>query len=171
MTVSGYQINQEVVMDIPKSVFSVGLDQVATKYLKNSKPVNEPEMKMAIALEILKVAEALLFSPKLTLKVYGENVVAPLLIEHFGIKAFHKLLDDGAVDFILWDQIITHLVKPIPGVDPLQSGQQTSPAHCNPHDSAEMGFKWWVQKVPRSERRSLARKICKATRTLLILIT
>ncbi len=153
-------------MSIPKSVFSIGLDQVTTKYLKNLQPVNEQEMKWAITLELLKVAEALLFSPRLTLKVYGENVVAPLLIEHFGVKALHKLLDDGAVDFILWDQIITHLVKPIPGVDPLQSGQQTSPAHSNPHDSAEMGFKWWVQKVPRAERRSLTRKIEKATRTL-----
>lgn len=153
-------------MNVPKSVFCNGLDHVVTKYLKHTRPVDEQEMKQAITIELLKAAEALLFSPKVTFKVYGENVVAPLLINHFGVNGFHRLIDDGAVDFILWDQIITYMVKPIHGVDPLQYGQHNSRPHCNPKYSAEMGFNWWTSAIPRSERSALSRKIMKATRTL-----
>lgn len=153
-------------MNVPKSVFTVGLDEVATKYLKHTNPVNEPEMQRVIAWENLKVAEALLFSPKVIFKVYGENVVVPLLINHFGTDGIHKLLDDGGLEFMLWDQDITYLVEPIRGVDPLQYVKLNSEPHCNPKSSAVMGINGWASSIPRSERDSLARKVSKATKTL-----
>ena len=153
-------------MGIPDSVFSKGLDGLAGRYLKHTRPINERAMKRVLTAEALRVAEAVLLSPKVTFKVYGENVVAPLLANFFGVTGVRRLLDDRAIDFILWDQVITSMNEPIPGMLPLAPGTLNTPPHAIPMESAKTGINGWGKGIPRKERKALARSVAKRTRTL-----
>src|SRR5580704_9870290 len=106
---------------IPKSLFSKGLDDVATRWLKNTAPADERMIGRLVALEGLGAMEALVFAPRVSFKVYGENVVLALLTNALGVGAMEELLRAGDVEFILWRSFPVEWQKAVlqPGLRPL----------------------------------------------------
>lgn len=58
-------------------------------------------MRKQLVRHLLEAAESLIISPKTTFKIYGENVVVPVLVDFFGVDGVERLLDEEAIDFIL----------------------------------------------------------------------
>lgn len=135
----------------PKALFSTGFDDIATAWHKNP---TAPEsavnlVKLAMALEGLSVAEGLIVAPKMSFRVYGENVVLCRLIDTFGIAGVEQLLEEDAIEFVLWRGLILHFENPPKGLlFPLAHGNLNTPAHCDPQASVELGLKGWSQRAP-----------------------
>jgi hypothetical protein len=152
--------------NIPKGLFTTGLDDLASKYLKNTNPADNNLITTNIISEMLQVAEALIVSPKVTFKVYGENVVLSLLAKTFGVNAIRTLIEEGAVDFILWRPMVlyTNDAKILSqGVCPLQSGNLTSTPHSDSLASAETGLNGWCNELTDVDRKDLAKTAAKST--------
>jgi hypothetical protein len=152
---------------IPYSVYSKSLDDIATQWLKNTNPADELEIKRAIARAILQMSEELLASPKVTLKVNGENVVVPLLAQGFGIKGLIHLLETDSINFLFWNQDITFLlddkVAHQNGLIPIQSMFFNDPAHSSPEASIKMGIKGWGNFIPSNEIDKIRKLVLKNT--------
>lgn len=103
--------------------------------------------------------EQLLLFNTVSFNVYGENIPLCVLLNVFGLKNFEALLEQGAIKFTLWNQLITHLVDHIDGIDPLQHGTLTSGPHSDPEQSIELGFNWMKNQPMRSDKRRLIRKV------------
>jgi len=103
--------------------------------------------------------EQLMLFDKISFKVYGENILVPVLIRMLGIKGFEALIEQKAIGFTLWNSNVTHLVSDVPGVDPLQSMVLNSPAHADPEASITQGLKWMKPRPSLDLRRRLTRKI------------
>jgi hypothetical protein len=85
-----------------------------------------------------------------------------MLINWFGPKSVEALLEQGAIEFVLRDDMITYVVDDINGILPLQTGQLNSSVHCDPEASATEGLKWLASPLPGRNRRALVRKAIKA---------
>src|SRR5580658_1584511 len=55
--------------------------------------------------------ENLLLFDKLSLKVTGESIPISLLIGAFGRKGFDALIEQQAIEFVLWNEKVGFLVK------------------------------------------------------------
>lgn len=106
-----------------------------------------------------KILENLLLFDSVAIKVYGENIPLAILVRMFGVKGVEALIEQGALRFVLWNIMITHLVDEIPGVEPLQSGTLSSPIHSKPKESIDSGFQWLPEKITRREKKTLLRKV------------
>ncbi len=146
-------------------VFDKKLNGFARKYLVrgNEHLVEdvrnfEPEYRSLSAM----VGELLMLHEGVALSVYGENIPLTMLINWFGPKGVEALLEQGAVEFVLRDDMITYVVDDINGILPLQTGQLNSSVHCDPEASATEGLKWLASPLPGRNRRALVRKAIKA---------
>jgi hypothetical protein len=146
-------------------VFDKKLNGFARKYLVrgNEHLVEdirnfEPEYQSLSAM----VGELLLLHEGVAFSVYGENIPLTMLINWFGLKGLEALLEQGAIEFVLRDDMITYVVDDIKGILPLQIGQLNSSVHCDPEASATEGLKWLASPLPRRNRRALVRKAIKA---------
>jgi hypothetical protein len=151
---------------LPKAMFFTGLDDLATKFLKNTRPTDERQIAAAIALEMASVAEAIIFSPKVTFKVYGENVVLSLLVKAFGTKGVQELLETDAIEFALWTPMVTYTDDEYvlgQGVTPIQAGVLQNPEHSDPKVSANAGLEGWCRELHRPERRLLSKLASRKT--------
>jgi hypothetical protein len=148
-----------------KLVLNKSLNDFSRKYLVKG---NEPSINDAMMLPsefervINEVAEQLLYHDGISFKVYGENIPLTILINTFGTKGVEELLEQKAIEFVLWTPAVTYIVDDIPGLLPLQSGTLNSKAHCDPEESATLGLNWMQYPLPRKTRRYLVRKITKA---------
>ena len=106
-----------------------------------------------------KILENLLLFDTVAIKVYGENIPLAILVRMFGVKGIEALIEQGALRFILWNIMVTHLVDEIPGIEPLQSGVLDSPVHSNPTESIDSGFQWLPKQITRREKKTLLRKV------------
>ena len=149
----------------PSGLFSTTLDEIATAWHKNPGAPDEAKrlMQQLLALESLVVAEGLLLAPKLSFKVYGENVVLCRLIDAFGEAGVQRLLEEDAIEFVLWRPLIAHWDKPLEGVFPIVAGKQTSAPHCDPEVSAKLGLEGW-SKEPVKDIKGLVRLAAERTR-------
>ena len=120
----------------PKALFSTALDEIATAWHKNpTAPAGaEPLVRQLLAVEGLAVAEGLIMAPRLSFRVNGENVVLCRLIDLFGIGGVERLLEEKAIEFVLWRPGILRWTEPREGLFPLAALTQTSPAHSDPAD-------------------------------------
>lgn len=148
---SGIQIHkaqEKPAIQIPQSLFSTGFDELATLWYKNPKAPEalRPEVLRRMAVEGLRAAEALIISPKVSFKVYGENVVLCRLIDFFGVKGVERLLEEGAIEFIFWNRDLVKMENPPDGLRPLAPITFTDPAHSDPEASVELGLKGWSNK-------------------------
>jgi hypothetical protein len=112
---------------------------------------------------MLSAAEALMVAPRVTFKVYGENVVLAVLARMFGAKGVEQLMDEGAVEFVLWRPIVTQVMSEdllAQGLSPLAYGNTNNPEHSDPHTSCIKGMNWSPQ-FDRKLRRSIARRAAK----------
>lgn len=148
---------------VPKSLFSPDLDDIAEKLFKNNHHLsNERELRRELARRGLAAAEALVLAPKVTFRVTGENVVLAVLAKAVGPKGIRELLEEGGLDFILWQSSTGHLVtspeKPAPkGILPLVPMSFTTEPHKDPLASAEMGLRGWAPWMLASDAKAIAR--------------
>jgi hypothetical protein len=105
------------------------------------------------------IFEQLLLFESVCFKVHGENIPLLVLLNKFGVSGLESLLEQGAIKFVLWNQIISHMVDDLPGLDPLQYGKYSSKAHSDPEESIQLSFAWMKEPPKRSTKRSLVRKI------------
>jgi hypothetical protein len=77
------------------------LDNVATRWLKNTKPGDAQAFTRDMDHAHASAAGALLIGPGTTFRVTGENVVLSLLVGMFGPRVVIELLDEHAIEFVL----------------------------------------------------------------------
>lgn len=144
------------------NAFYCDLDEFCRKYLVSNKPVTQEDFGLFVPrkMEIdSSIFENLMIFDKTTLKVYGENIPLAYLLGIMGERAFEELVEQDAIGFVLWRPMVTYFLEKIEGVDPLSSGNTSSPAHSDPEQSLELGLKWLKQPMLRAKRRSLIRKL------------
>jgi len=144
---------------VPKALFNAEVDSVATSFLKRPDLPATQEANRAYSSALLSIAEALIVAPRVTFKVYGENVVLAVLSRIFGARGVEQLMDEGAAEFVLWRSLI---VKPEEkmikqGLNPLAYGNMSSAEHSDPEASCISGMKW-NPNLDRKVRRRLARR-------------
>ncbi|MNG58072.1 hypothetical protein D3C79_161900 [compost metagenome] len=143
-------------------VFDSELNEYCRRFLvKNAGGVDPSPMDFILRTKAIDAAlfEYFLLFDTVSFKVFGENIPLIILLNRFGVKGTEALIEQGAINFVLWNPLITYFVDDIPGVDPLQSGVHNSPAHSDPEESIKLGF-GWMRKQPRmSEQRNLIRKV------------
>lgn len=138
------------------------LESFCSKYLV----INSPNQNSSVS-DFLKdeksisssIFEQLLLFESVCFKVHGENIPLIVLLNKFGVPGFEALLEQGAIKFVLWNQMVTHLVDHIPGIDPIQSGTYSSKAHSDPEESILLSFGWMKAPIKRSVKKSLVRKV------------
>ncbi len=155
----------------PKGLFSTELDQIASTFLKQGGALpNERELRHDLVRKGLAAAEALVLAPQVTFKVYGENVVLAVLAKSIGPNGIRELLEEGALEFILWQSFPTYWTsasKPAPiGIHPLAGMHLTSAAHCDPQASVELGLKGWAPWMLQSDAKVIGRLAADRTRVV-----
>ncbi len=152
-------------------VFNSSLNNFARKYL--IKNINEDKKALANSFvsnynsALSEIAEHLLLYDKVSIKVYGENIPLVVLINELGIEQVFELVEEEALEFILWTPVLTTLenddLKRI--AMPFQSGNLNSPVHCIPEESLNQGLKSLKNSIDRKLRRDLVRKVIKVYKT------
>jgi hypothetical protein len=140
---------------IPKALFSTAFDEIATARHKNlNAPAGAEELvRHLLAAEALPVAEGLVVAPCLSFRVFGENVVLCRLIDAFGVAGVERLLEEKAIEFVLWRPLILRWQEPKEGVFPIVAGGLNDPAHTDPRASADLGLKGWCKEPVEKLRR------------------
>jgi hypothetical protein len=153
---------------MPKALFTRQLDEAALAYWKAPGRLDpNGVLRRQYAEALLHVAEALMISPSVTFKVYGENVVLACLVRFFGLPAVETLLEEGSIEFILWrnnvasvqaDDLIRQGINPIAAMGTFQTT-----VHRDPEASCLSGLNWLngVVHLDRSQKRSLVRRAVK----------
>ena len=117
---------------------------------------------------INSICEQLLIHDGLAFKVYGENIPLAILINTFGVKGVENLLEEGAIEFLLWNPGVTYAIDDIPGIYPLQSMSKfTSSVHSDPEASIKSGLEFLRVPLPRRMRRHITRRALKDIKYLL----
>lgn len=143
-------------------IYDTQLNDFSRKFLVKNLGVPDPspiEYSASAKANDAKLFENLLLFDTTSFKIYGENIPLALLLNHFGVKGFEALLEQDAIDFILWNQMVTFMVDDIPGVDPLQSAVVNSPAHSDPEESIKLGFNWMSKQLRTSDKKNIIRKV------------
>lgn len=152
---------------VPKALFTTALDGISTAFLKQAPNTPDPHnrLQQRYAEAILSTSEALMVAPRVTFKVYGENVVLATLLRMYGVRGLEELLDDGSVRFILWRGFIGGLQDQSlirQGILPIVHMNLDSSEHSDPEASCLAGMKW-AANFERRDRRRLARLATKKT--------
>lgn len=140
------------------------LEQFATTYLvKGNEYLIKDPRNFQKDYDNIKneIGEKLLYHDGIAIKVYGENIPLAILINTFGVKGVEELIEQGAIQFVLWTPLITYLQDDIKGLMPLQCGTFNSKVNIDPEESATLGLGWMKNQLPRKVRRNLIRKVCK----------
>jgi hypothetical protein len=147
---------------VPKAIFNTEVDTVAFNFLKRPDLPDTPQSRADYASALLSIGEALMIAPRVTFKVYGENVVLAVLARVFGAKAIEQLVDEGALEFVLWRPLIVTPEEKLltQGLSPLAYGNNTNAEHSDPSASCTAGMKW-CPNLDRRDRRALARRVAK----------
>lgn len=145
-----------------QNIFYPELNELCRKYLVLGTPVSPKDAALAVtrfkSIEASLFEQMLLFN-KVSFKVFGENIPLAFLINVLGEKAFEELLEQGAVEFVLWTPNVVYMKTEIRGVHPIASGNLNSPAHSDPEQSVELGLNWMKNKPTARTKRHLVKKI------------
>lgn len=150
-------------------LFDKKLNEFCRKYyIAGNEHLVRPFDNYALELQnlISEFCEQILYHDGVSISIYGENIVIPLLIKIFGIKGFEELLEQKAIKFILDSSNLGYMTSDTKGISPLQSGVMTSPAHSDPAKSVSLGFDFPIIDLPRTTKRNLTRKILKNYSTI-----
>lgn len=147
---------------VPKAIFNTEVDAIASSYLKRPDLPTSVDQNRKYASALLSAAEALLISRRVTFKVYGENVVLAVLTRIFGVRGVEQLLEDDAIEFLLWRPLIAQPEEKLlsSGLDPLVYGNMSNAEHADPVTSCVKGLNW-MPGIDRKMRRALGRKAAK----------
>lgn len=149
-------------LKMASNVYFSELNEFCRKYFDANNKVTSKELNnLPKSFSDIKATlfEHLLLFDKVSIKVFGENIPLASMLNFIGIRQVEELLEQKAIDFVLWTPIVTYAVKNIEGVDPIGGGNHSSAPHCDPEKSLELCFNWMTRKPPRSVRRMLTRKI------------
>jgi hypothetical protein len=145
-----------------QNVFYSDLNDFCRKNLVKTPNVQPPdplEFASQMYRQQTTLFEHLLLFDKITLKVTGEAIPLAVLIGMFGQKTFDALVEQGAFEFTLWTQEVMYLVKNIPGIDALASGNFNTPEYGDPERSIETGLAWARNAPTGRKRRQLVRRL------------
>lgn len=147
------------------------LDRFIVQEMKNpASRVPDNVYRNAQAAHALRIGEALLLADQVVFRVYGENVIVPLLVTTFGFEPTRRLITNGAVRFLLSTEDVVFVDSDevtASGIDPLASIRLSDSTHTDPQASAETGLKGWNHaNLAAKEQRHLARHVAMATRPL-----
>jgi len=87
------------------------------------------------------IGEVMMRHDRVCFSVYGENLIAPLLLRAFGADGVLSLLEQNALGFALQSSFITYSVSDLPGLFPLQSARLNSLVHSDPAESVADGLR------------------------------
>lgn len=153
-------------MNTGSVILNSGFNEFCRNFLVKGNPVAAAEVSLFERRHddiIASLCEQLLLFDKVSFKVYGENIPLAVLFNHLGVKNLEQLVEEEAIEFVLWTPLLTYTLTDIPGLLPLQSGSLTSPVHSNPDESIKLGFEWLAQakRPKRDVRRALQNRIRK----------
>lgn len=151
-----------------QTIFSQDINAYCRKFFVTRPGAPEPSAAEAI-LEMDKLQrslfENLLLFDKLAVKIEGEAIAVPLLIRLFGERGFDALIEEGALEFVLWTESIAFLVNNIPGVDGMVSMAHSNPVYIDPERSIESGLSWMQNAPTGRKRRQLVERVLKRFRS------
>ncbi len=152
-----------------QEIFYPDLNTFCRTYFVSNRPVSTAEA--ALLGSRWEEQEAALFEQfmlfdKISFKVFGENILIPVLIRMLGLKGFEELIEQKAIGFTLWSSDVTYLVSEVLGIDPLQFLTHTSGPHVDPEASVMQGFRWMKEKPSFEVQQRLTRKILPLYRAL-----
>src|ERR1700726_901522 len=150
---------------MPTNVFYTSLNDFCQKYFViGPKPLSQLEtlqFPTRDAAERAALFEHLLLFDTISFKVHGENIQLAIMLRLFGEKGLEALIEQEAIRFVLWTPMITHNVTEMPGINALQSGNFSSPAHSDPEQSINLGFKWLAPPPPEYVLKRLRKKVAR----------
>lgn len=136
---------------VTRAVLIAGNEHLATPQI-----VSEFQLLPVTFSDLLMRHDGVCFS------VYGENLVAPMLLHAYGISGLRNLLEQKAVLFHLRTSMVTYLQENTPGVNPLQSGRLSSSPHSDPEQSVHEGLSRLSSPPPKYELKVLNRLLAEA---------
>lgn len=145
-----------------QNVFYPGLNDFCRKYLVADTALSELDKKLLPARlrdQLASIFEQLLLFDRITFKVYGENLLIPILLKHLGTKGFYALVEEEAIGFALWTPTIVYMKDNIPGVETLGSGNLNSAPHADPEKSIETGLSWLVDPLTVKQKKNIIKKV------------
>lgn len=146
-------------------IFNTSLNSFARKYLLKNIGEDERFLAQTFTSEYYKtlaeIVEQLILFDKISIKVYGENVGLAVLINEIGLKQVYELVDEGALEFLLWTPMLTTMTDDslLGKMNPIQSGNMDSAVHCQPEESLRVGFQALKNQPDRITRRIMTRKL------------
>jgi hypothetical protein len=144
------------------TVFYPDLNDLCRRYLVVGAEVSAQEAATAPyrfkSIEA-SIFEHLLLFEKVSFKVHGENIPLAFLLNVFGEKHFEALVEQGALEFVLWTPTVVFMETEAPGIHPIASGNLNSPAHCDPEVSIDLGLNWMRNAPSERFRRRLIKNI------------
>lgn len=145
-----------------QEIFYPDLNTFCRTYFISNRPVTPAEGALLVPRweeQEAALFEQLMLFDKISFKVFGENILVPVLIRMFGLKGFEALIEQKSIGFTLWSSDVTYLVSEAPGVDPLQFIVHNSEPHVDPETSIMHGFRWMKERLSLDDRRRLTRKL------------
>jgi len=145
-----------------QEIFYPDLNTFCRTYFISNRPVSPAEGALLVPRweeQEAALFEQLMLFDKISFKVFGENILVPVLIRMFGLKGFEALIEQKSLGFTLWSSDVTYLVSDVLGVDPLQFIVHNSEPHVDPEASIMHGFRWMKEKLSLDVRRRLTRKL------------
>lgn len=145
-------------------VFNASFNTFARKYLVSGNGEDEAFLEKTFQSQYYEclsdVLEQLLLFDKVSIKVYGENIVLAVLIDALGTKQVLDLVDSGAIEFLLWTPgLFTTTNDDLMGkIMPIQSGNLNTSVHTDPVESISTGLKW-SRKIKKNDAKKLIAKV------------
>lgn len=149
------------------TVFNTGMNDVTRKYFLKTPNENEYNLGLTFTSDynnaLADILEQFLFFDKVSIKVYGENITLTVLINELGVNNVFSLIEEGAIEFLLWTPTLTTMVDDtfLGVMQPLQPGILNSTTHKNPDESINAGLKFMKVQPDRTKRREIERKVGK----------
>src|SRR5579872_2743801 len=101
-------------------VFNSTLNEFTRKYLVINPGADQESlaatMKDQYQEALASMIEQLLFFDKISIKVYGENIPLAVLINELGAKQVLELIEEQAIEFMLWTPVLTTLQRDDPNL-------------------------------------------------------
>jgi hypothetical protein len=147
---------------LAQQVFDSDINSFCRRFLVTAPGVAEPSAA-AYMVEMTKLRKALfenlLLFDKLALKITGEAIPIPLLIGALGRKGFDSLIEQEAIEFVLWNEKVGWLVNNVPGVDGMVSMAHNTSEYVDPQMSIDSGLKWMTDAPQGRARQQLVRQL------------
>lgn len=148
-------------MKTESAILNSDLNSFARKYLVLGPDLSADELANFGKTHTEVVASALeqlMLFDKVSIKVYGENVPITMLINQLGLNRVEKLIEEGALEFLLWTPMVAYNVTELTGILPLVSGNTTTTVHIDPEESLTAGLQWLSNKLPERQLKGLVKK-------------